>query len=147
MITCRRGMRAAALTALAGTVLAVASCSSSPKPRQSQAQVVLARHQQVLPLIVQCFVDQHLLTNSELQDTQAVPPASSSQWIHGRHVTQNAAFGEWYRDIGAAVMVRGKAVDDWVTDVAYDPATWPSDICGARPAAISAQPSYPVPGT
>jgi hypothetical protein len=147
MITHRRRVRAAAMTALAGTLLAVSSCSSSPKPPQSQSQVVSARHQQVLSLIVQCFVDQHVLTSAQLQDSQAVPPASSSQWIRGGHLTRNTAFAEWYRDVGAAVNVHGKAVDNWVTDVAYDPATWPSSICGSRPAEISAQPVYPVPGT
>lgn len=139
--------RAAATAALACTLFGVSSCSSSPKPQKSQYQVVSARRQLVIPLIVQCFVGRHLLTRTELQDTKAVPPASSSQWIHSGHVTRNAAFAEWYRDVGAGASVRGKEVDDWVTDVAYDPATWPSSICGSRPAVISSKPAYRIPGT
>jgi hypothetical protein len=127
-------------------VLASASCSGSPAPKRSQYDVVSARRHQLIPLIVQCFIDRHLLTARDLQDPQVSPPDPSSAWLRNGRIIRNTAFANWYADKGSGIAVKGTLVDDWVTDAAYDPAYWPASICGPRPHVTPTAPAYPPPG-
>lgn len=144
-MTMRRAARAFALTAAAAGVLVSAACSGSPPPPPSKDQIITARRLQLMPLIVQCFAGQHLLTPGDLLDSQASPAILSSAWLRDGHVTRNTAFSNWYADKGAAITVRGTTIDTWVNDAAYDPATWPAGLCGPRPASVSATPTYQPP--
>jgi hypothetical protein len=142
----RRAARGGIAAALAGLLLAIAACSSSPKPSSSSYQVYSSRRQHLIPLVVQCFISKGLLTGSRLDDPDLVPADRSSSWVHDGHLTRNVKFNDWYAAKGAGLTVRGKAVDTWMNDAAYNPAYWPAAICGPRPASVTPTPTYSIPG-
>jgi len=123
------GRAAAALAAAALGVLACASCSgssttSSPPPQHLSSQQAAVR-------LVQCFVDKHLISASELAvGTTSLPPSDSSTWLHDGKVLGNLRFGGWYSIEGSAITVDGKTIGDRVTALTASTKAWPSHICG-----------------
>jgi hypothetical protein len=114
--------------------LTCASCSSSapkPTPTSSAAHLTAA---QVLPPLLQCFIDHRLISQSALQSGKDnVPPDDSATWMTNGKVTDNDRLGDWFSD-NSALVVKGNTLGDWVTAVEANRNAWPTKVCGAMPA-------------
>ncbi len=119
---------------LVSTALACASCSSaSPKPAATPSATHLTAAQ-VLPPLLQCFIDHRLISQSALQSGKDnVPPDDSSTWIRDGKVTENEHLGAWFSD-NSAIVIKGNTLGDWMTAVEANRKAWPTSICGAMPA-------------
>jgi hypothetical protein len=85
-------------------------------------------------LVVQCFADHQLIPGSALNSGKTTsPPADSSTWLYDGKITDNERFGEWYSDVGAGLSVKGKLIDEWVSEIVASPSAWPSSVCGPMP--------------
>jgi hypothetical protein len=132
---------AATVLGAAATAVACASCSSSGSPASSgpptseppsPTQTRLTA-QQAAPLIVQCFVDHHLIPASALATgNNEHPPFDSSAWLRHGKVIANGAFSAWFAE-SSAVVVRGKSIGDWMTAIEISRKNWPTSICGPVP--------------
>jgi hypothetical protein len=145
----RLNPRALATAAVTAAVLACAACGSSTSPSagsgsssppaspssgSSSATATQLSVQQAAPLIVQCFVDKHLIPASKLAAGKTSHPRSdSSAWLHHGKVDGNLQFGDWYSATGSAVTVKGKTIGAWVTAVAASGQAWPTATCGPMP--------------
>ena len=147
----RTALRAALAVSAAAGVLAAAACSGSTTPAPSGpasspggASATPAptdagaasgdRLAMVSVLVVRCFADHNLIPASALNSGKSgSPPSDSSTWLHGGKVTENLSFGDWYRDAGAGVMVKGKLIGEWVSEIASNSGAWPSSVCGPMP--------------
>lgn len=125
-MTGTRWQALAAAMALAGTLGCAGCTGTSPTPTPSPSPPLTIS--QVGPPLVQCFIDNKLIPAKAL-DTNA-PLASRSYWLHDGRVIVNEHFGDWYRFVGVAVVVKGKIIGEWVTGVINDPRTWPAKLCG-----------------
>jgi hypothetical protein len=136
-------------------VLAVAACSgsSTPAPTSSapasgaapstvaptdaSAAAVLLRGK-ISVLVVQCFADHQLIPASALENGKnSSPRDDSSTWLHDGKVTENQYFGAWWSEPGSAVVVKGKTLADWASEIASSRSAWPSNICGTMPSVSS----------
>jgi len=128
------GRAGLAISAVALGVLACASCSSSPSPGAGSAPPARLTSQRAAPLLVQCFVDKHLISASDLAvGKTSLPPSDSTTWLRNGKVIGNLRFGGWYSIEGSAIMVDGKTIGDWVTALTASSKAWPTKVCGPLP--------------
>ncbi len=129
--------------AAAAAALACAACSSStttpgdgsssPTAGTSSSGPHLTA-QAAAPLLVQCFIDHHLISKAQLAAGKtSKPPSDSSTWLHDGKVSGNQRFGDWYSTTGSAIVVNGKQIATWATAVAASSAAWPTATCGPIP--------------
>lgn len=121
------------MVVLASVPFACAACSGSPKaaPSATPAHPTIS---QVLPPLLQCFIDHQLIPEAALQSGKnASPPDDSSTWVIDGKVTDNTRLGDWFSE-NSDIVVKGKAIADWTTAIEANPKTWPTSICGAEPA-------------
>lgn len=129
------GLKSALTAVLAAAVLACAACSGSPAPAPTPSPAVRVSANQATLLIMQCFLDQHLIPSSALHPSPATAPGTDSAlWVKNGKVVSNVHLGDWYRDVGAGMTVKGKVIDDWVHSLEASSKNWPSRICGPMPA-------------
>lgn len=125
----------------AGLVLAIAAagcaaCSSptpgaEPSHGPSPTQSLTA--EQVVPPLMQCFVNHDLIPASALNNGKdATPPSDSSTWISHGEVVGNERLGEWLR-ANEDVVVKGKSIHDWIAAVEANRHAWPTSVCGPMP--------------
>jgi hypothetical protein len=151
----RTALRVALAVSAAAGVLATAACAGSVTPAPSAsasssggASATPAptnagaasgdRLAKVSVLAVQCFADHNLIPASALNTGKSgSPPSDSSTWLHDGKVTENLPFGDWYRDAGAGVTVKGKLIGEWVSEIAANSSAWPSSVCGPMPSLSS----------
>lgn len=143
----RLNPRALAVAAVTAAALACAACGSSTSPSAgggsssppagpsssgpTATQITVS---QAASLIVQCFVDKHLIPASKLAAGQTSHPRSdSSTWLRHGKVDGNQRFGDWYSETGSAITVKGKTIGTWVTAVAASGTAWPTATCGPMP--------------
>lgn len=131
-------MRWRSAVAVLGAVAASIACAScmsrtaSSQPRPTQTHLTAPQAGQ---LIVQCFVDHHLIPAEALADGKnANPPFDSSTWLRDGKVILNHAFGAWFAAGNQyVVVVRGKSIADWMTAIEITRTNWPTSICGPMP--------------
>jgi hypothetical protein len=115
--------------------LACAACSgttSGTAPSPSSAQTLTV--EQVVPLLMQCFVSHDLIAASALHNGKdANPPSDSSTWIRDGKVIGNLRLGEWLR-VNEGLVVKGKTVEAWILAIEANREAWPTSICGSMPA-------------
>jgi len=128
------GRAVLAVSAVVLGVLACAACSSSHSSGGGDAKPARLTSQRAAPLLVQCFVNKHLISASELAvGKTSLPPSDSSTWIRNGKVIGNLRFGGWYSIEGSAIMVDGKSIGDWVTALTASSKAWPTKVCGPLP--------------
>lgn len=118
-----RGLHRVVLAVAVAVPLACAACSGSAKAAPSATPTHLTVSQ-VLPALLQCFVDHKLIPAAALQD--------SSGWIINGKVTDNLKLGDWFSE-NSDIVVRGKALADWLAAIEANSKAWPASICGAAP--------------
>jgi hypothetical protein len=133
----RTALKAAlAAGAVAGVLLAVVGCSGSgatPAPTDTGTSSA-NQPEQVAVTIVQCFADHKLIPESALNSGKTSnPPSDSSTWLHDGKITNKLRFGDWYSVVGSALIIKGKTIDDWVTEITASSKAWPSGVCGPVP--------------
>jgi hypothetical protein len=115
------------------SVLAMAACSSSGKPATPRKTETAIAPDRVPVLVVQCFIDHHLIPASVLDAKNTVPPDDAATWLHNGKIVDNENFGSWYHDAGAGVLVHGKIIGEWVTEITASAKAWPTGTCGPIP--------------
>jgi hypothetical protein len=114
---------------LVSAALACASCSGSPKPAPTTSPTHLTAAQ-VLPPLLQCFIDHQLIPQSALQSGKSNdPPDDSATWMSHGEVTENYRLGDWFSD-NSGIAVNGRTLGDWMTAVEANRNAWPTSICG-----------------
>jgi hypothetical protein len=134
-MTARRRRALLAVPALL-VALGVAACSSPGKPAASPSDSTTpaaASQGQVTALLVQCFIGHHLIPAASLDVKNSSPPDDASTWLQDGKVVANERFGDWYSDVGAGVMVHGKIIGEWVSEISSSVKAWPASICGQMP--------------
>lgn len=133
--------RGALVVVAAAAGLACVSCSSSgttagggsSSPAASSSGSHLTA-QAAAPLLVQCFIEHHLISKAQLaMGKTSKPPSDSSTWLHDGKVSGNLRFGDWYSTTGSSIVVNGKQIATWATSVAASSNAWPTATCGPLP--------------